>query len=524
MEERYIAAVDLGSSKIALTVAKISGDDVQILYYRERPSDGIRNSAVFNPQRASVPIKEAVEEAENELKIKIMQVVVGLPRCDVRQEIANAKVERTDPEESISAEEVEGLKSLAQDEYPLQNPDKEELYGAIAQSFSDDENFQLIESDIIGMISQTFEGNFKLFIGKKSSVKTIDKVFNALGIAIARKYFTPGTISKAVLKDDEMENGVALIDFGGGATSVTIYKGRILRYYAAIPFGGAVITSDIRSECSISESLAENLKLAYGACQPDRLASLDEKIIQIEEEEMGYKQIPVKYLSEIITAREKEIIDAILYHIQESGLADSLRSGVVITGGGANMANLANYIKELSGYNVRKGIPRHLFSAHGCTGVYETSATGSLGMILAAKADGLLNCIDAPEYDFMDAEIPAETRTYTPMTDTEKDMFSAMDNIPEENTGVAGEPSEEYTQEPQEEDIPQALFSEEEAPVVKTRKKEKEPKVKPPKKERSFSFGKIRWFDKVGKTIGDLYEGVGGAVKEAMEDRENEEA
>jgi len=489
----------------------------------ECAGDGIRNSAVFNPQKASAPIKEAITEAEEELKIKIMQVVVGLPRCDVRQEIANAKVERTDPEESISVEEVEGLKSLAQDEYPLQNPDKEELYGAIAQSFSDDENFQLIESDIIGMISHTFEGNFKLFIGKKSSVKTIDKVFNELGIAIARKYFTPGTISKAVLKDDEMENGVALIDFGGGATSVTIYKGKILRYYAAIPFGGAIITSDIRSECSISESLAENLKLAYGACQPDRLQSLDEKIIQVEEEELGYKQIPVKYLSEIITAREKEIIDAILYHIQESGLADSLRSGVVITGGGANMANLANYIKELSGYNVRKGLPRHLFSAHGCPGVTETSATGSLGMILAAKVDGLVNCIDAPDFDDY-AEIPAESEAYSPMTETEKDMFSALDSIPEEDSGVSGDSSEENP----DEEYNGNLFTDNEVPIKEKVKKPKAAKVKTPKQpkepKKTFNIGKIKWFDKLGKTIGDLYDGVGASVKEAMEDRENEEA
>ena len=152
MEERYIAAVDLGSSKIALTVARISGEDIQILYYKERPSDGIRNSAVFNPQKASVPIREAVEEAQQELNIKIMQVVVSLPRCEVRQEIAQASVERNNPDESITAEEVDSLKRLAQDSYPLTDPEKEELYGAIAQSFSDDENFQLIENDIIGVI------------------------------------------------------------------------------------------------------------------------------------------------------------------------------------------------------------------------------------------------------------------------------------------------------------------------------------------------------------------------------------
>ena len=282
MEERYIASVDLGSSKIALTVAKVSGNDIQVIFYREKPSQGIRNSAVFNPQKAAGPIKEVIAEAESELSIKILQVVVGLPRCDVRQEINCAKVTRNNPDESISAEEVEALKSIAREQYPLDDPDREQIYGAIAQSYSEDENFQLIESDIIGVISETFEGNFKLFIGKRSSVKTIDKVFSDLEIAISRKYFTPGAIAKAVLTEDEMENGVALVDLGGGATSVSIYKGKILRHYACIPFGGKVITSDIRSECSITETLAENIKMAFGACQPDRLQNLGEKILQIE--------------------------------------------------------------------------------------------------------------------------------------------------------------------------------------------------------------------------------------------------
>ena len=487
MEERYIAAVDLGSSKIALTVARISGEDIQILYYKERPSDGIRNSAVFNPQKASVPIREAVEEAQQELNIKIMQVVVSLPRCEVRQEIAQASVERNNPDESITAEEVDSLKRLAQDSYPLTDPEKEELYGAIAQSFSDDENFQLIENDIIGVISRNFEGNFKLFIGKKRAVETIDKVFNNLGIAIARKYFSPGSIAKAVLTTDEMENGVALIDFGGGATSVTIYKGKILRYYASIPFGGKVITSDIRSECTISETLAENIKLAYGACMPDRLQNLEEKIIQIEGDEMeGYKQIPVKYLSEIITARTREIIDAILYQIQESNLADSLRSGVVVTGGGAELTNLCHFIKELSGYNVRQGYPRHLFSASGCEGAYGCAASNSIGMILEAKADGLLNCIEAPEFRMQGFGIEMET----PVSE------EAPEPAYEEET---------YAADPQPSD---SLFTEEEVP--KEEKARKPKKVKEPKEPKEHKpFISITWKSKVQKLFGNIYEGVG---------------
>lgn len=483
MGERYIAAVDLGSSKIALTVAKIEGDDVQIQYYSERPSFGIRNSAVFNPQKAAAPIKDAIKDAEEQLKIKIMQVVVGLPRCDVRQEVSQASVDRTNPDESITVEEVESLKSMAQDSYPLENPEKEELYGAIAQSFSDDENFQLIESDIIGVISSSFEGNFKLFIGKKSSVKTIDKVFNDIQVAIAKKYFTPGAIANAVLTEDETDNGVALIDFGGGATSVTIYKGKILRYYASIPFGGKVITSDIRTECSISEDLAENIKMAYGICMPDKLLSFGDKIIQIDGSELGeYKQIPVKYLSEIITCRVKEIIDAILYEIQLSGMADSLRNGIVITGGGANTGNIASYIKELSGYNVRTGYARNKFSASGCNGVYSTSATTSIGMILAAKNDELPSCIES-------LEIKEETRSETSQEARDKELSADWPAVQGENDDTLDETDTN-------------LFGE------KIKSKSDNNKAKDKKDNKKLNLS-VKWKKKFNELVGNLYDNMG---------------
>ena len=459
MEEKYIAAIDMGTANITLTVARINGDDVQILYYKKHKSDGIRNSAVYNPQKATAPIKAAIEEAERDLGIKIMQVVVDLPRCDIRQETATAKVERSNQDEVITKEEVESLKSLAQDDYPLQDPNKDVIYGAIAQSFSDDENFQLIEDDIVGVISRNFEGNFKLFIGKKSSEKTVDKIFNELGIAIAKKYFTPIAQAKSVLTEDEMASGVALVDIGAGATSVTIYQGSILRYYASIPFGGKSITMDIKSECFIAEKLAENIKLAFGACIPEKLQTLGEKIIQIEGDELeGFKQIPVKYLSEIITARVKEITDAMLYEIQRSGLADKLRGGLVITGGCANLTNIAMYIKDLSGYNVRIGFPRRKFSASGYPTIFDPDASTSIGMILSAKDDGLLSCIDEP---------------IRPKAEEEEDVQET----------VTVEASDD---EPKDEG---SLFSQDEVKRTEEKKPEKPKKEKKPK----TSFFKVSW-------------------------------
>ncbi len=395
--ERYIAAADLGSSKIALSVAKIVGDDIQVIYYKETPSDGIRYSCVLNPKRAAVPLRAAIQEAEEELNIKILQVVVGLPRYDVRQEIASARMERSDPDTCITKEEVNTLKSIAIDSYPIADETKEEIYGAVAQSFSADEELVCAsEHDVVGVTADALEGNFKVFVGAHKPVSNIDIMLNDTGVAPAHKFFLPNAVARAVLTDGEKENGVALVEIGAGVTSLTIYRGKILRHYSAIPFGGRVITTDIKYECGFNEQLAENIKLAFGACLPDKLQSLADKVIQINDDENGsYEQLPVKYLSEIITCRTREIVEAVLFQIQDSGYADKLRNGIVLTGGGANLVNVATLIKEMSGYTVRMGYPRSQnFSAGGCAGVGETSAAATIGMILEAKKDFRLNCIE----------------------------------------------------------------------------------------------------------------------------------
>ena len=390
--DKHIVAIDLGTSKIALTVAKVNGSDVQIIYYKETNSAGIRYSRVYNVMQVTDPLSRAIRNAEEELGIKIPQAVVGMPKYPVRQETSTGEIPGRGEDTYITTEDIENLKRFAQDLYPLEDK-KETIYGAVAQSFSDGENFQIIENDIVGMTSDILEGNFKIFIGKKSDLTKIDQVMDKVGICASRKYFTADSTAKSVLTDSELENGVALIDFGGGSTSVSIYHENIMRHYASIPFGGKNITEDIKSEFQVSERLAENIKLGFGACMPDKLQSMSDKVIHIKSNSAEPdKQVSVKYLSEIITARVEEIIMAILYEIHRSGFADMLRSGLVITGGGAQIANLGNFIYDLSGYRVRTGYPKALFSCQGCEDINETTACTSLGLILAAKDDVTLNC------------------------------------------------------------------------------------------------------------------------------------
>lgn len=454
MEERYIASVDLGTSKLAVCVAKVQDRNVEVIYYKETPSLGISYSHVINPGKVKNVLRTAISEAQQTLKIKIQQVIVGLPRWYVRQETASASTTRPEPDDLIQESEIRELKSRALESYPLENPGKEVIYGAVAQSFSTEDSINEPENDIVGMVSEKLEGNFKVFIGSRRYSSNIDSVFNDLGIAIAKKYFTPGITARAVLKPEQMENGVALLDLGAGVSSVTIFKDKIMRFYSAIPFGGNSVTKDIQSECNFSFELAENIKIAYGACMPNKLSTLGEKTIQIVDEEgNATSQVPVKYISEIITARMKEIIEALLYRIQESGYASEseLRAGVVVTGGGADLVNCANFIKELSGYSVKVARPRHFFSCDGCEEAGGTSAATSMGMILSAKGDRFLNCIN-------DATVPVIRPTdLPPVRETVEDKALVSEETPAvvetpavaEETGVTEEPvTAQATEEP----------------------------------------------------------------------------
>ena len=444
MNERHIVAIDLGTSKMALTVAKVNGDDRQIIYYKEAHSAGIKYSGVFNILHAHAPLTFLIKDAEEALGIKINQAVVGMPKFPIRQETNSGKVMDRGEDTEITAEDIEDIKRFAQETYPLKDPKREAIYGAVAQSFSDGEYFQIIENDIIGMTSDVLEGHFKIFIGNKKDLKNADNLLMKAGITSKKKYFTAETTAKAVLNDIEMENGVALIDFGGGSTSVTIYHGNIMRHYASIPFGGRNITNDIKTELQISERLAENIKLAFGACMPDKLQSLSEKVLHISglTPEQS-KEVTVKYLSEIITARVEEIIQAMLYEISQSGLAEHLRGGIVVTGGAAQTANLGMLIRQMSGYNVRIARPLGTLSCQDVDGVFEPGAATSLGLIQAAIEDECMNCatVDETFHTEVETEVETEAEVAEPVAEVaepvaevvaaEEAVELAEENVPE---------------------------------------------------------------------------------------------
>jgi cell division protein FtsA len=504
--EQHIVAVDLGTSKIALGVVKVNGDDVQVVYYKETAAAGIINSGVSNMVQACGPLQHLIKDAEESLNIKINQAVIGMPKYPIRQEANSGKIMDRGEFTEISQEDVDNLKRFAQETYPLQSTEREAIYGAVAQSFSDGENFQIKEEDIVGMSSNTLEGHFKIFIGRRKELINADALLAKAGISARKKYFTADTTANVILSETEMENGVALIDFGGGSTSVTVYHDGIMRHYASIPFGGKNITQDIKSELQITERLAENIKMAFGACMPEKLLNMSEKVLHIiDKNSTQDKQVAVKYLSEIITARVKEIVEAVLYEIQESGLAEHLRCGIVVTGGTARTANLCSLINEMSGYNVRIGYPKNDIAGYAIDGTHETSATTILGLVNAALKEETATCA-------VDTGMPFKSEV---TVETEHETVNVEEPAPEEDdTTHEVETETEVEAETQEEHI-----DEEETETTEEKEtQEEEANEKKEKKER-WKFLKVVWgkAQNIGANINKIIDGITDDEEESDE-------
>lgn len=437
MEDKHIVTIDLGTDKIGVSVATVDDNrKVSLSYYNEFAVDGIKHSRVSNPSRLAVKLKEALGKVEAAMRINITEVMVNVQRYGVRQLDAR-KSGTTANGTNVSEADIELLDSMVWEDRESIAQD-EEIVACVPQSYDlDFGEINVSPEEVVGMCTQNITGKYKVYTVKQSVITVLDNAFKDTGIINVRKVFVPDTVGECVLSENERQGGVALIDLGAGASSVSIFCGGTLKHYGAIPFGASNITYDIANVCGISETLAENIKLAYGGCMPDRLGTLGDKKLRISNKLDGSRrEVSVKYLSEIITARQKEIIEALLFEIQESGYAEKLKNGVIITGGGASMMNICTMIKEMSGYNTKVGgTSRDIFSS-------EDGTFFSLG---ATMSSGLLR-----KYSM------AETSGCQPLEEEKKQEEQPVTQ--QEIVTPEPGPTEEYFEEEEEQDAPASLF------------------------------------------------------------------
>ena len=374
----YVVAIDLGTTKVVTMVGKMnSNGKLQVVGLSTAESTGIKRGMIQNIEETVKAIQKTVDDVKKQVGLEFHSAYVGIAGQHIRS-IKNSNYLNFDTDDrEISQDDIDRLVK----DMNLTPVDAGEtiLHVLPLEFFVDKEPVD--NNRPVGMMGRRLDANFHIVIGKTSSAKHIEKCVNRVGLSVADLILEPLASAEAVLTDDEREAGVALIDIGGGTTDLAIYYEGNIRHTAVIPFGGNVITQDIKEGCSILLKQADQLKEIYGIALSD--IAPDNKIITIPGiSGREPKEISVKNLAGIIQARMEEILDFVLFEIYLSGYAEKLSAGVVITGGGALLKHLSHLIKFKSGYDVRLGFPSEKLSSDSLEKYNHPQLSTALGLAL----------------------------------------------------------------------------------------------------------------------------------------------
>ena len=373
-----VVGLDIGTTKIACLVGrKTEHVKIEILGVGKAPSLGVTRGVVSNIEKTVQSIRAAVEEAEAKSGIEINVVNVGIAGQHIKSLQHRGMITRDTIDEEISQKDVD---ELIDDMYKLVMMPGEEIIHVLPQEYIVDREPGI--KDPIGMSGVQLEANFHIITGQIAAAKNIFKCVNKAGLEVAELILEPLASSSAVLSEEEKEAGVALIDIGGGTTDIAIFHDGIIRHTAVIPFGGNVITEDIKEGCTIMHRQAELLKTKFGAALPQ--ATQDNEIVCIPGlRGRDPKEISVKNLANIISARMSEIIEHIYFEIKNSGFDKKLIGGIVVTGGGSQLKHINQLMEFTTGIDSRIGYPNEHLSAN--TNINVTSPLFATGVGLVAK-------------------------------------------------------------------------------------------------------------------------------------------
>lgn len=356
----FVVGLDIGTTKIAVLVGRRNElGKLEILSYGTAPSPGVNRGVVTHITPTIEAIKEAVKIAEDKAGVTIRTVDVGIAGQHIRSIQHRGVKIRDSHEEEIQFADVEALR---QEMFKLVMQPGEKIIDVIPQEYSIDN--EAATTQPIGMPGVRIEANFHIIIAQIAAVNNITKCVERAGLDVLEVTLEPLASAEAVLSDEEKEAGVALVDIGGGTTDLAIFQDNIIRHSAVIPFGGNVISEDIKEGCSIIRKQAEQLKVRFGSALAAE--NRDNEIISIPGlRGRPPKEISVVNLARIIEARMTEIIGQVYYEIKNSGYEDKLTTGIVITGGGAQLKHVGQLFNYITGMHTRIGYPvEHMAGDH----------------------------------------------------------------------------------------------------------------------------------------------------------------
>ena len=378
-KELYIG-LDIGTTKIVAMIGVINEyDKLKIIGVGKSKSLGVHRGVVNNISQTIQSIQSAINEAENNSNEKIDKVIVGIAGQHIRSLQHSDYITRENSDEVI---DIQDIKKVINQVYKLVMMPGEEIIHVLPQEFKIDGQSEIKEP--VGMFGGRLEANFHVVVGQVSSIKNIARCVKSSGIDFDGITLEPLASADAVLSREEKEAGVALIDIGGGTTDLAIFKDGIIRHTSVIPFGGNIITDDIKEGCSIIEKQAELLKIKFGSAWPGE--NKDNEIVSIPGlRGRDPKEISLKNLSKIIHARVVEIIEQVYMEIKNYGHEDQkkkLIAGVVLTGGGSQLKHLKQLVEYVTGMDTRIGLPNEHLAGNNSIEISNPTFATAVGLVM----------------------------------------------------------------------------------------------------------------------------------------------
>jgi len=377
-QEKIVVGLDIGTTKVCAIVGRIDQyGKLEILGMGKAISDGVKDGIIANINRTTEAIKVAIEEAEKNSGIDIRIVNVGIAGKHIRSSVHHGSITRKADGGEITIEDVN---RLTNDMYRIVTEPGNEIIHVIPQHYSVDYEEHI--KDPIGMAGVRLGGDFHIITADANALRNLRRCVELANLEVESVILEPLASSMAVLGDEEKEAGVALVDIGGGTTDIAVFYDGIIRHTSVIPFGGNIITSDIKVGCSIMQSQAEQLKVKFGrSLVVEAPANEVVSIPGLREREP--KEISIRNLAAIIEARMEEIVDLVYSDLTKSGFAGKLTGGVVITGGGSQLKNICELFELKTGLNVRIGYPNEFLGKTKEEEVKSPMHATGMGLILA---------------------------------------------------------------------------------------------------------------------------------------------
>lgn len=360
-QQPIIVGLDIGTTKVvAIAGRKNEFGKIEILGFGRAESAGVSHGVVMNIEQCIRSIEQAIERClASNPQLEIRDVYVGIAGQHIKSLQTRGDRVRTNVDGEISKEDID---LLIKDQYKTYIPAGDQIIDIIPQDFTVDSTGNI--TDPIGMSGVKIGANFHLITGDKNAIRNINRCVEKSHLKTQDLVLQPLASAAAVMNDEDLEAGVAIVDIGGGTTDMAVFYDGILKHTAVIPYAGVNITNDIRNGLGVLKAQAEQMKVQFGMALAQE-ANSGAYITIPGLRGLPPKEISVKNLAHIIQARMQEILDYVLYHLKQVDLDKRLLGGIILTGGGARLKHLTQMTEFVTGMSARVGLPNeHLAGGH----------------------------------------------------------------------------------------------------------------------------------------------------------------